>query len=195
MIRSVKLAAQAKRRAYVTPKRAPIAKAVTVADVRKITDMQTGQLLAALAPSSGPAASGQSVATGRLQYGSLPLGSPLAGGLFSGITYVDGKPYVLVLGPEHPEELTHDQFSEWLKTLSVDGCTDFVAGSKLDGMLLFTNLRKEFKQSTYWLEQHAEYSSDAWYQNFGNGFQYYWDKNGKFRCRAVRRLILSDSTF
>ena len=161
-------------------------KAATVADLRRITDRQTTHLLAVLSqsPSSAPAE--------RAQFARLAIGSKLPGGIFAGITYVDGRPHVLVLGPEYDGECTWTEFQAWLKTLSVDGCSDFVCPSKLDGMLLWANLRKEFKQAWYWLEQHAEYSDYAWIQYFDSGGQYYWSKGYRLRCRSVRRFPLTD---
>jgi hypothetical protein len=122
-------------------------------------------------------------------YLKLAIGAKLPGGIFAGITYRDSKPHALVLGPEfdgYPEDW--NAFDAWLKTLNVDGCTDFVAGSQLDGMLLYTNLRDHFKREAYWLEQHADSPSYAWGRDFDNGTQGYWYKDFKLRARAVRRI-------
>lgn len=102
------------------------------------------------------------------------------------------RKFQLVLGPEYDGECDWNAFAAWVKTLSVDGCADFVIPSKLDGMLLWTNLRKEFKEAYYWLAQHAEDSAYAWYQSFYGGGQHWHGKDGKFRARSVRRILLSD---
>lgn len=177
MSRTTKVVAKALKRAASTNKPA------TVADLRRITDRQTAHLLAALSSGSAPVEPVK-----QPKYSGLAIGSVLPGGIFAGITYVDAKPYVLVLGPEYDGECAWPDFQTWLKTLSIDGCADFVCPSKLDGMVLWANLRKEFKPVYYWLEQHAEGSSRAWYQHFGSGTQAHWDESGRSRCRAVRRF-------
>jgi hypothetical protein len=132
-------------------------------------------------------------ASAAINYLTLSIGAKLPGGIFAGITYAAGKPFALVLGPEYDGPVDWDAVAAWVKTLRVDGCADFVLPSKLDGMLLFTNLRDQFKREAYWLEQHADYPSDAWSQYFCYGYQRSWDESNKLRARAVRRIPLSNS--
>lgn len=48
-----------------------------------------------------------------------------------------------------------------------------------------------FEEAEYWTStQHASVSDFAWYQDFSNGGQDYWDKGHKLRARVVRRLPL-----
>ncbi|MBV8666769.1 MAG: DUF1566 domain-containing protein, partial [Burkholderiaceae bacterium] len=55
--------------------------------------------------------------------------------------------------------------------------------------LLYANLKGLFKPRAYWSgEQHAEYSSGAWDQDFSNGYQDYDSKGHELRARAVRRI-------
>ena len=58
--------------------------------------------------------------------------------------------------------------------------------------LLFANLKDKFQEAWYWSsEEHAQVSDYAWYQGFGSGYQYYWDKyDDGSRARAVRRVII-----
>jgi uncharacterized protein DUF1566 len=57
--------------------------------------------------------------------------------------------------------------------------------------LFRTDGTEAFDEVAYWTStQHASYSDYAWLQYFGNGYQYYWLKDGKLRARAVRRLPL-----
>jgi hypothetical protein len=50
-------------------------------------------------------------------------------------------------------------------------------------------VRDLFQRTGYWsCEQHASGSDFAWDQDFINGNQDYWDRNGKLRARAVRRV-------
>lgn len=58
--------------------------------------------------------------------------------------------------------------------------------------LLFANLKKQFEEHYYWSsELRASDSSDyAWYQDFDNGYQDYYDKCDELRARAVRRVAI-----
>ena len=57
--------------------------------------------------------------------------------------------------------------------------------------LLFTNLKEQFKDRAYWsCAQHASDPDYAWYQYFDDGLQGSYGTNGKFRARAVRRVII-----
>src|SRR3989337_1055902 len=57
--------------------------------------------------------------------------------------------------------------------------------------LLFANLKEQFQPRWYWSgEQHASYSACAWIQIFVSGHQIYSHKDGGYRARAVRRLVI-----
>lgn len=74
---------------------------------------------------------------------------------------------------------------DWAKSLGGDLPT------RREQSLLFANLKEEFEQTWYWSnEQHASYSDYAWYQDFYDGYQSYWNKSDELRARAVRRLVI-----
>jgi hypothetical protein len=48
-----------------------------------------------------------------------------------------------------------------------------------------------FEEAAYWSStQHVADSSDAWFQDFYDGYQGYWGKVNELRARAVRRLAI-----
>jgi len=105
--------------------------------------------------------------------------------------YAGEAPYLLIVGPEHPDYLTWTKAGEWAAAQSVNGHTDFVLPNRREGAALFDRVQSIFKPSWYWLsEQHAGRSDYAWVQNFGSGNQDDWRKGGNDRVRAVRRSVI-----
>ena len=117
---------------------------------------------------------------------------PEQGGVYAGPRLgVKGKPnYLLIIGPEHADQLDWHDAHEWATKLEVAGHTDFDLPDRNDGVALFDRVPRLFKRECYWLEQHESGSYDAWNQTFDYGTQGTWVKGGKLRARAVRRLPL-----
>ena len=98
----------------------------------------------------------------------------------------EGKPsHDLILLPEQAEGVSWKSAMAWAEE---------VGGSlptRAEQSMLFANLKGQFAQAAYWSsEQFAGDESDAWFQHFGDGFQYYCHKCSELRARAVRRLPL-----
>jgi hypothetical protein len=73
--------------------------------------------------------------------------------------------------------------------LEVDGHNDFYLMSRADGHLLMANVPELFEKDWYWTS--TQYSSYyAWFQDFGDGYQYNTSKKSELLGRPVRRLIL-----
>lgn len=63
--------------------------------------------------------------------------------------------------------------------------------TQTDNELFLAGNAEAFADEIYWSStQHASDSYYAWFQNFYNGYQYYWFKGHYFRARAVRRLAI-----
>jgi hypothetical protein len=123
----------------------------------------------------------------RLDSGQLPaIGATVNGERFAGLSIAqDGQPVSLWLLESEAEPLTWKQAGEWAEGVGGD------LPSRIDMLVLFKNLRAEFKESAYWTcEESADDADWAWYQYFDNGDQDYNDKNDKLRARAVRRSPL-----
>lgn len=112
------------------------------------------------------------------------IGAELDGGLYAGLTLHDGDPHRLVLLPDDIEANWADA-KAWAEKL---GGT---LPSRIDALVLFQNLRKEFKAEAYWTnQQHADGPASAWYQFFGWGLQGNGHVDLGLRARAVRRVPL-----
>lgn len=88
----------------------------------------------------------------------------------------------LILLPGQATDVTFQQAKEFAAK----------AGGELptrrEQSLLFANLKEEFEERAYWSgAQRASGSDFAWYQNFGNGSQFYGHMSSELRARAVRR--------
>ena len=116
----------------------------------------------------------------------LPLiGAEWNGGKFAGLTIHDNAPTGLVLLPGELEK------ADWTRALKWCEEQSGVAPSRFDQLVLWTNLRDEFKKEPYWSgEQHADASAYAWSQHFDYGNQDWSYKSTKLRVRAVRRVPL-----
>lgn len=117
---------------------------------------------------------------------SLPaIGKEWLGGIYAGITVHGERPHVLVLLPGDVSSVDWQRAQEWAKEQGG------VAPSRMDMLMLWQNLRAEFKDAWYWTSEVYEKDADfAWFQVFGLGDQYDGLKSGTFRCRAVRRVAI-----
>lgn len=56
--------------------------------------------------------------------------------------------------------------------------------------LLYANLKEQFDEHAYWSgEKHSD-TRFAWYQNFDNGYQDFYNTGYSCRARAVRRVAI-----
>lgn len=117
---------------------------------------------------------------------------PEHGGHYAGVMFgVDRAPYLLIIGPEHDDDLTWDAAQDWAADLSAHGFSDWVIFNRAEQRRCMDAVRALFKPAPYWSsEQHAADSGDAWYQYFGYGYQYYWGRITRIRARSVRRVLI-----
>jgi hypothetical protein len=108
------------------------------------------------------------------------------GEIYAGaIIQPDGTGHRVILLPGDKDDGEWQEAMDWAKEQGGDLPT------RLEQSLLFAHSKEQFKQDWYWSNtQHASGSSDAWYQYFENGYQYYNNKVTKLRARAVRRLAI-----
>ena len=113
------------------------------------------------------------------------LGTPVAGGLYAGITTGhDGAVYALILLADKPSRrLDWPAAMAWAESLQA------TLPTRLEGALLFANLRDQFDPTWHWLgEQYS--AGNAWLQYFNFGVQTSSGKSFEARARAVRRFPL-----
>jgi hypothetical protein len=110
------------------------------------------------------------------------IGSEYKGGIYAGISLHEEQACELILLPGD-EKLTWKAALEWAEKQGG------ALPSRMDQLVLFKNLKREFKEDYYWSsEQHAGNGDYAWCQYFGYGFQGYYREDFTCRARAVRRL-------
>lgn len=119
------------------------------------------------------------------QHLDLPaIGAAFEGGIFAGITLHNDQRAALVLLPGD-EEKNHANAVAWAAEQGG------VLPSRIDGIVLFKNLRGEFKRDWYWTSEEVAGDADcAWIQLFSYGGQSGGRKSYVFRCRAVRRVAI-----
>ncbi len=111
------------------------------------------------------------------------IGAEWEGGIYAGISIENNAPVHLVLLPGEAESVT------WKKALAWAEKQSGVLPSRIDQLVLWQNLKREFKEEWYWSgEQHSGDSDDAWLQGFADGHQGWGHEDGSSRARAVRRL-------
>ena len=111
------------------------------------------------------------------------VGAPWEGGIYAGLTVHENEPMALVLLPGEKEDIGWEKAKAWAAEQGGE------LPSRVDQLILFKNLKSEFKDAWYWSgEQYAGGSGYAWGQGFGDGGQGGWRKVNGFRARAVRRL-------
>ena len=114
------------------------------------------------------------------------IGEPYLGGdMYAGLTIHDNKPAALILLPEKGKGLTWAAAGEWAKKQGGE------LPSRVDALLLFQRLKREFEEEAYWTsDQHAGDDDCAWTQGFSYGYQDLWLKSYELRARAVRRIVI-----
>lgn len=133
-----------------------------------------------LAEQEKPAASTPSAALGALP----EVGSAYEGGIFAGVTLDGTHLAALVLLPGDFKG-TWKEATDWAEK------EDGVLPSRHDQLVLFKNLKAEFKDAWYWSgEQHADGAGYAWGQDFYYGGQGYGGVSSTSRARAVRRIAI-----
>lgn len=115
---------------------------------------------------------------------------PEQGGIFAGVRLgINAPDYYLIVGPARDGFGDWSTCMDWAGSLSVGTSSDYALPNSGDGYACFDRVRHLFEPSCYWLDaQHAEDSYDAWYQNFGHGYQGWVSETSKFRARSVRRV-------
>jgi len=110
------------------------------------------------------------------------FGTQYRGGQYAGLTIHDNAPHELILLPGEFNGVWNDAIA-WAEQQGG------VLPSRFDALMLFTNLKDEFKSAWHWTAD--EYAGDAgyaWIQGFDNGGQSSFRKSGRYRARAVRRV-------
>ena len=102
------------------------------------------------------------------------------------IISADGKKkHHVILLPGLKTGINWKDAMDWAKSIGGD------LPDRTEGALLFAVMKDEFEPEWHWLnEQHASASACAWVQDFDDGYQGNYHKDGKFRARAVRRSPL-----
>jgi hypothetical protein len=112
------------------------------------------------------------------------IGTAWQGGLYAGLSIHENRPVALVVLPGD-EKLTWDAARSWAEK---QGGT---LPSRIDQLVLFQNLKAQFKEATYWSSAPcAGSASYAWCQYFDYGGQSYYHEDYELRARAVRRLSI-----
>ena len=110
------------------------------------------------------------------------IGAAWQGGTYVGLSIHENRPVALVL-------LSGDEELKWTDACSWAEKLGGTLPSRIDQLVLFQNLKAQFKEAAYWsCAPDAGIASYAWYQHFGNGLQNGTLKDLKLRARAVRRL-------
>lgn len=110
------------------------------------------------------------------------IGSPYEGGTYAGVSIENEQPVALVL-------LAGDESLPWKEACEWATKQGGVLPSRIDQLVLWKNLKSEFKDTWYWSgEQYAGDDAFAWCQYFGSGTQYDTHKDYGYRARAVRRI-------
>ena len=96
----------------------------------------------------------------------------------------DGAPdHHLIVIPGEIEKATFAEAQKWAKKQGGDLPT------RREQRVLFANAKEAFQPDWYWSgEPYASDARYAWFQDFYDGDQYYYDVDDRCRARAVRRL-------
>ncbi len=113
------------------------------------------------------------------------LGTPIAGGLYAGITTgPDGAAYALILLADKPSRrLDWPAAMAWAESLQA------TLPTRPEGALLFANLRDQFEGGWHWLGEQCS-AGYAWGQSFDDGYQSFINKSFQAHARAFRRFPL-----
>lgn len=117
---------------------------------------------------------------------SLPkIGTACHGGIYAGLSLEKNLPVALILLPGDLDD------GPWADAASWAEKRGGVLPSRIDLLVLFDNLKSEFKPDWYWSgTPYAGAESYAWYQHFDYGSQDNTHKHDKLRARAVRRVAI-----
>ena len=101
------------------------------------------------------------------------------------IIKVDGTGHHIILLDGDNDNAKFNDAMKWAKSLKGD------LPDRAEQALLFRDHKDLFKPDCYWSSTlHAEYSDYAWFQSFDSGGQDDYNRSGKCRSRAVRRLAI-----
>ncbi|MBV6321941.1 DUF1566 domain-containing protein [Duganella violaceipulchra] len=101
-----------------------------------------------------------------LGLGEPQIGAEFSGGIYAGLTEVDGKPARLIMLLPHAVDVSWDTAMDWAKLQGGHLPT------RAEQRTLIENVKSHFEPRWYWsCDQHADFPSYAWLQLFGNGYQ------------------------
>lgn len=111
------------------------------------------------------------------------IGDEFEGGIYAGLTEVDGKPARLILLSGVAKNVSWDSAMKWAELQGGDLPT------RAEQRTLYEHLKSEFSPTWHWSStQHADYPTYAWGQYFDDGGQVFIPKSLTSHARAVRRL-------
>lgn len=119
------------------------------------------------------------------------IGTKMLGGIFAGIFHsrIDGVDYALIAGAATPDGASQPECVKWASGLSDGGFSDWKLWCRSSSSLLYGIATEDDRRGVFWSrEQHAGHPGYAWYQDFYDGYQYYWLKGNSYRGRAVREV-------
>ena len=116
----------------------------------------------------------------------FPLPALKEGEIYAGaIIAPDGTGHHVILLDGDNDDADWQTQMDWAKSIGGD------LPDRVEQSLLFAHLKDRFKPEWYWSNtQHASNSAYAWFQDFGDGFQYGYGKSYEGRGRAVRRVTI-----
>jgi hypothetical protein len=113
------------------------------------------------------------------------IGAEFLGGIYAGLSVSEERRVALILLPGDVDDSNWNDATAW--AFQQGGALP----SRFDHLVLFKNLKSEFKEQAYWsCAPDAGDESDAWYQDFSDGSQFSNLKFNKLRARAVRRIAI-----
>lgn len=123
------------------------------------------------------------------------IGQPWQGGIYAGISVHDKQPVYLVLLPSDAEHKSWNAaHKSWKQALAWATKQGGELPSRVDFLILYQNVKSEFKEDWYWTAQTYELGEKyAWCQYFGHGGQHSGAKIHKCRARAVRRIPIQEA--
>ena len=114
------------------------------------------------------------------------IGADWKDGKYAGLTIFENAPCHLVLMPGELESTSWGKAVGWASKEQRGSLP-----SRFDALVLFQNLKDEFKDEAYWTaDVYARDAGYAWCLSFGNGNQNCYPQGDELRARAVRRVPL-----